>query len=254
MFQATVTSHRGMQSGLSAYMSKAGIEASLVLPVVTPSRFPSTTRNLVSSKLTWLHKILNGNSNLIGFGTLHPDMEMKDIEHVIKRIVDYGWLGLKFHSPQQKFDPTSPKMHRVYSLLAKRNLMVLMDTWFDKKRVKKDHALTPEKLNQIVKFHPQLTVIAPHMAGFNWWGGTRIFRELKNAPNLYFDTSSSAKLSAIDMSMFIALYGVDKIMFGSDHPYRPQAFEMDRIANLGLDDKQLPAVMWENAAKLFKIS
>jgi|GEM_PF-6582632 len=237
-------------AGLLASQRSAGIDVSVVLPVVTPSKYPNVTRNWVSSRLTWLHKLINSTSGLVGFGALHPDMEMEDIEHAVGRIVKYGWRGVKFHSPQQQFDPASLKMYEIFSLLAENGLIVLMDTVQDPKRWPIEHSLNPERLMRIVKDHPTLKVVGAHMAGYFWWGGERIFSVLEPAENLYLDTSSSFFMSEEHLRRFIDVLGIDNILFGSDFPYSSQASEIERMGIFSLDDHESAAVMGANAARL----
>jgi hypothetical protein len=110
--------------------------------------------------------------------------------------------------------------------------------------------LDPRKLQLIAREHPNLTTIAAHMAGFNWWGIENILENLKPSDNLYLDTSSSHKMTAADLRSFINRFGIDHIIFGSDHPYHDMANEIQRIKNLGLSDSELEAVMHGNAGKL----
>ena len=242
-------------NGLNEAMRSAGIGCAVVLPVVTPSKFPNVTTNRVANKLTWLHKKLNHNEGLIGFGTLHPDMEFEAIDHAVRRIRNYDWPGVKFHSPQQRIDPVSEKIFEILKLLEDNNLAVLMDTFYDQTyfehfKIPRECALDPKKLQLIAREHPALTIIAAHMAGFNWWGIDNIMKEVKPSDNLYLDTSSSHKMTAADLRRFINRFGTDHILFGSDHPYHDMALEIQRIQNLGLSDSELEAVMYRNAGTL----
>lgn len=242
-------------NGLNEAMRSSGIERAVVLPVVTPSKFPNVTTNGVANKLTWLHKKLNANDRLFGFGTLHPDMEFAAIDHAVKRIRAYDWPGVKFHSPQQRFDPVSEKIFDILSLLEDNNLAVLMDTFYDRAYfehfdIPRECALDPRKLQLIAREHPNLTIIAAHMAGFNWWGEANIFQELKPKGDLYLDTSSSHSITEESFRRFINRFGIDHIVFGSDHPYHDMAHEIQRIQNLGLSDSELEAVMYRNAERL----
>ena len=239
--------------GLANAMLSSKVGLAVVLPVVTPSKSPNVTTNRVSNKLTWQYKNLNANRSLIGFGALHPDMEMRDIEHEAGRIKGYGWRGVKFHPPQQKFDPVSSKMHEIFSMLEENGLMALLDTWVDPERMDPAHALSPSKLQVILDSHPALTVIAAQMAGVNWWGIDNILGSLGRSSRLYLDTSSSHEMTPDGFGKLAERFGFDNILFGSDHPYHDMGEEIERVRGLGLSEPELNAVMHNNAQRLLRV-
>lgn len=72
--------------------------------------------------------------------------------------------------------------------------------------------------------------------------------------DIYFDTSYSyADLGAADITEIIKSHGADKILFGTDSPWKEQQAEAANIRSLPLDSKDIDAILGGNARKLLKL-
>ena len=95
----------GTLRGLLASMEMAGVDMSVVLPVVTkPSQFESINRYAKSVNETYSGKILS-------FGGIHPDCE--DYKQKLDFIKELGLPGIKLHPDYQgneKYHPHRRKL------------------------------------------------------------------------------------------------------------------------------------------------
>lgn len=184
------------------------------------------------------------NSNLVGFGTLHPDYS--DIEAEFERILGLGLKGIKLHPDFQNFNIDDDKMFKIYKIAeGKIPLLIHMGD------ANKDSS-SPKRLRFILDKFPGLIVIAAHFGGYRMWKESQ---EYLIDSNVYFDTSSSLSfLSKKEAYSIINKRGVDMILFGSDYPMWSHQKELDILLSLGLSDKELDKILYQNAENLLEIS
>ncbi len=184
------------------------------------------------------------NSNLVGFGTLHPDYS--DIETEFERILGLGLKGIKLHPDFQNFNIDDDKMFKIYKIAeGKIPLLIHMGD------ANKDSS-SPKRLRFILDKFPDLIVIAAHFGGYRMWKESQ---EYLIDSNVYFDTSSSLSfLSKKEAYSIINKRGVDMILFGSDYPMWSHQKELDILLSLGLSDKELDKILYQNAENLLEIS
>ena len=179
----------------------------------------------------------------IGFGTLH--MDMQDAVSEINRIISIGLCGIKLHPDFQLFNVDDPKMMPIYEQLAGK-LPVLIHAGDERY----EYSL-PERIANVTRNFPKLTVIAAHFGGYCRWQETDCYDGLDN---VYFDTSSSLfKIGYDRAKVLLHKFGVEKFLFGVDFPMWDHKEEMERYQKLGLNDLENEMILYKNAAKLLKI-
>ncbi len=95
-----------------------------------------------------------------------------------------------------------------------------------------------------VSRYPGVRFIIPHMGMLN--GGTRtVLAALEGKDNVWYDTSL-----AVPDAAAIRRLGVEKVLFGSDHPYGHPAPTLARIRSLGLSSGEEDAVLGGNLLAL----
>jgi len=178
--------------------------------------------------------------NIIGFGTLHPDMKNPGAE--VQRIISLGLKGVKLHPEFQNFCIDHPSMMPIYaSIQGKLPLLIHMG---DEKR----DSSSPERLSRVLELFPSLTVIAAHFGGYRMWDDSSRFLLGKN---LYMDTSSSlAFLKPEEAVNMIRIHGADKFLFGTDYPMWDHEEELNRFLHLNLTEQERYAILYSNAVRL----
>jgi len=112
---------------------------------------------------------------------------------------------------------------------------------------------TPEKILSFVSRFPDLSIVLAH------WGGGLPFFELMpevraTLQNVIYDCSASTYLYRFDIfPIATGIVGADRVLFGSDYPVLGQARFLRRVLHSGLGPEVLPAVLSENAQRVYRL-
>ena len=186
---------------------------------------------------------------LIGFGALHPGFE--DIVGEVERIISLGLRGIKLHSDFQNFNIDDKRAFSIYEAAEDKGLPILFhvgDSRYDRS--------SPERLLNVVKKFPKLTVIGAHLAGWSMWDrGAELFGDyIRENPQCRFYTDCSSSLYALTperaATLLIEKFGVDRVMWGTDYPMWNAKEELERFAALPLTDREREMILSENALKM----
>lgn len=202
----------------------------------------ATKASQVKNINSWVAEHAGG--KLIGFGTLHPDME--DIEGEFERIISMGLKGIKLHPDFQHFNADDPKMDKIYGAIDNRLPLLIHagDENFD--------SSSPERLAHVLKKFPRLTMIAAHLGGYRKWKDAW---DCLIGKNLYLDTSSAIQyMDRVFATQIIKKHGTNRVVFGTDYPaaYHDEALEV--FNQLDLNDQERADILFNNAARLLGIS
>jgi predicted TIM-barrel fold metal-dependent hydrolase len=177
---------------------------------------------------------------LTGFGTLHPDMENPGAE--IERMKDLGLKGVKFHPDMQQFDIDDERMMKIYALLEGKFPVIFHTGDY---RYGYSH---PARLAGVLDAFPKLKVVAAHFGG---WSLFDLALEYLKDRRCYFDLSSSIPfLGKRRTEELIGIYGVERILFGSDYPMWDPADCLKTFGELNLKDRERDMILRENAERL----
>lgn len=177
---------------------------------------------------------------LIGFGALHPGFA--DIAGETERIISLGLKGIKLHSDFQQFDIDDERAFPIYEA-AEGRLPILFhvgDNRYD--------FSSPERLLNVVRRFPRLTVIGAHFAGWSMWDkGAGLFER----SGIYVDCSSSLyAMTPEHAAELIRKIGADRVMWGTDYPMWSAKDELERFDKLPLTDGERRLILSENARRL----
>ncbi len=232
--------HDGTPRGLERSRRRAGISACVVLPVATrPENTPSINRWILERR----------DPNLIFFGGLHPRYERYEEE--IETLARAGVRGVKFHPNFQDFLPDDPTLAPVFRALARHRMIAFFHAGYDFSIPGAPGS--PERFARLHDRHPELTLVCAHFGGWRLWDDVEKF--LLGRPNLYLDTSfvlgylPDARL--VDMSR---RHGTDRILFGTDTPWREQADDVQLFLDLRFSPEEREAILWKNAARLLHLT
>ena len=220
---------------------EAGVDRFLVQSVATVQEQVKAINNFISQS------VCDHPDKLIGFGAMHPDFP--DIGGEIERIISLGMRGIKLHSDFQGFAIDDERAFPIYEA-AEGRLPIL----FHIGDLRSDLS-SPERLLNVVKRFPRLTVIGAHLMGWSMWDrGVKLFGGyLKEHPEspVYADCSSSLyAMSPEHAAELIRELGVHRVMWGTDYPMWNAKEELARFAKLPLTDIEKEAVLGGNALKL----
>lgn len=184
------------------------------------------------------------NGRMIGFGTLHPDMENPQQE--IERCMAIGLKGIKLHPDCQKFNIDDERMLSIYKALEGK-LPILVhcgDYRFDYSH--------PRRLAHILDMFPKLDVIAAHFGGWSLYDLAVEFLENRRC---WLDTSSAlAFIGSRRGRELIRLYGANRMVFGTDFPMWNHKQELERFYNLELTNEENQQILYQNACEILKMN
>ncbi len=224
----------GTVAGLLRDGAEAGVDRFIVQSVATVPAQVESINNFISQSVQQYP------DKLIGFGAIHPDYE--DPAREIDRVISLGLKGLKLHSDFQNFAMDDEKAFPIYEA-AEGRLPILFhcgDTRSD--------LSSPERLMNVVKRFPKLTVIGAHFAGWSMWDRAA---ELFAHSGIYADCSSSLyAMSPEHAAELIRKIGADRVMWGTDYPMWSSKEELERFAKLPLTAEEKKMVLSGNALRL----
>ncbi|MBE5792501.1 MAG: amidohydrolase [Clostridiales bacterium] len=228
----------GTVDALLALGEKHSVSKHLVHSVATNAHQVTSINNFIISECE-KHK-----DRLIGFSTLHQDFENPAEE--LKRIRESGLKGVKLHPDFQKFEISSPIMDDAYRAMMELDLPVLFHT--GDSRYTWSH---PMHIPVILKKHPHLKVICAHFGAYSQWQEAA---DCLKGADVWVDTSSSFfMISDDEAKKYIARYGEDRVLFGSDYPMWDVGDEIQNILRLGLTVKQNEKIFSGNLKALLGI-
>lgn len=181
----------------------------------------------------------SSNPNLIGFMTLHQDMENPLAE--IERAQELGLAGVKLHPDTQRVNMDDPRLMTIYEAIEGRLPLIMHcgDYRYDFSH--------PRRMRRILDAFPRLVVNAAHFGG---WSIFDVAVEYMEDANCFMDVSSSMEfIGNRRTAELIRLYGTDRIMFGSDFPMWNPSDEYARFRNLPFSDSEFEDMTWHNAER-----
>ena len=228
----------GTKDMLLASMDKAGIEKSILLPVLTsPSQFDSVYR--------FISQYIEG--RLVSFGGIHPDDE--DYKEKLRMLKNQGHKGIKLHPDYQHTYFSDIKFKRIISYATELDMVCVIHAGRDPYSPTDVHC-TPKMISDFVDEVQPTKLVLAHM------GGNLMEEDVENylfGKNVYFDTSYVLdKLPTYQVVRMIRQHGADKILFGTDTPWCGQKEFIDCFKALPLTEWEQKLILKENANKLLK--
>ena len=251
----------GTQGMLKQSMEKAGIDASLVLPVATSAR---QVPHVNDASIRMNEQALE--TGVWSLGCMHPDYA--DWRKELGRLSASGVKGVKLHPPYQEVDFDDARYLRILDRCGELGLIVLTHAGLDVGLPGHTES-TPEKIARAVKAVGPVKLILAHMGGWRNWDQAE---KLLPDTGVYLDTSFSlgpmtpngdgfyqtkADLDRLTEAAFVRLvrvFGADRVLFGTDSPWEDQAAEVQKIQALPLTAEEKTAILGGNAQRLLGLN
>ncbi len=234
----------GTMESLLASMKMAGVDISVVLPVVTdPHQFDSILRFAVQTNELFRD---TAGPRLLSFAGIHPDSA--DYKEQLRLIVREGFKGIKLHPIYQGVCFDDIRCMRLIEEASSLGLIVLTHAGYDPMDALHDYC-TPDMILHMMKEVAPRKLVLAHMGGN--LNHAEVLKKLCGLP-LYLDTAYSiSHLSLAALSKLIRAHGVDRVLFASDSPWSDQADDVEHFQALpDFTDKEKNMICYENAAAL----
>lgn len=227
----------GTAGGLVRSMQRAGVDYSVVLPIATKPR-QAHTINSYAAEIT-------GKNGIISFGSIHPFSEGWRSE--LDYISSLGLKGIKLHPDYQGFFVNDKRAFPAIEYAAALGLIIVFHSGVDL-GIPGDIHCRPKAAAELADELRGAKLVFAHTGGFECWDEVE---EYLVGRNVYFDISFTAgMLENETLLRIIRAHGADKCLFGSDSPWGSQEDYLEAIRLIGLDEGELEAVMYKNAARL----
>jgi predicted TIM-barrel fold metal-dependent hydrolase len=238
---------------LQAELRRNRVDVALILTSykVNPGR-PST-RDVVAATR-------NLQSIFVVAGISYAGFQPGELDEIREYIREGSVRGLKLYPGYEPFYPADPKLLPVYALAADTGVPVMIhtgDTFTPAGKLKYAH---PLHVDDVAVDHPDVNFVICHL-GSPWF---RDCMEVvyKNS-NVYTDISGLVLGNFSDrfesymhkQLQEMLLYGVepDKVLFGTDWPISSMESYLAFMEELPLPPRDRQKIMYENAARLFRI-
>ena len=238
-------STNGMLDGLKASMVSAGIEYSVVMPVVTRLEQFDNVNNYAA----WLNEnCCDGPQKIMSFGGIHPD-DTDYLSH-LKQIKEMGIKGIKLHPDYQNVYIDDKRFLNIIDKATELDLAVLIHAGIDIGLPEPVHCPPDRARKMLDTVKPEKLILA-HYGGYGQWD---MVEEYLVGEKVYFDTAFL--VDRIEEEQFVRIvknHGADKILFGSDCPWTSQKDSVEFIKNLPISDKEKEQILGLNAKNLLGI-
>jgi len=228
----------GTVADLLVSMDAAGVDVSAVFTI-------ATRPDQVEGILRWCQEVRC--DRVEPFPSVHPAAPSP--ERWIERIAAGGFKGIKLHPMYQNFAIDEPRMDRLYGACQDTGLIIAFHCGQDIGYPPDDDRAGAARLANMLPRWPKLRVICSHMGGWREWDATET--HLLGLPNAWLDTSFSLEdMGAERAARMMRRHGIDRVIFGTDWPWRSQDAALAFLRGLGLSDAEEQAVRGQNAAAL----
>jgi uncharacterized protein len=228
---------RGTVKELLASMDRADVEASLVCAIATK---PGQAKGI----LKWCGKIAT--DRLLPLPSVHPMDD--DRAGWVDTFAQEGYRGIKLHPMYQDFVADEPRMDEIYAAASLHGLLVVVHCGCDIAYDPDDDRASPARFRRVIDKFPDLKLICTHMGGWRAWDAVS---EHLIGTNVYLETSFSlADLGPEKGVDMIRRHGPDRVLMGSDWPWKTQASAIQDVQSLPLTEQEKQKILWSNAARL----
>lgn len=234
----------GTLASLRESMKKAGVDKSVILPVVTnPKQFDSI--NCFSAEV-------NNESDIIAFGGIHPDNE--NPEEKLDYIKTLGLKGIKLHPDYQGTYVNDEKYIRIIRYAEEIGLITLIHAGYDVLSPDNIHCTPDRAIDMLRKVEAKENnkIILAHLGGHR--GAEESFEKLCGK-NVWLDTSYV--LNKIPSELLIRMFekhGFDRILFASDSPWGDQKSLVQTLEKLDISEENKEKIFCRNAEHLFTLN
>ena len=190
-----------------------------------------------------------------GMATVFPGEELA--VDILREAFDLGLKGVKLHAHVQCFDMNAEEMDLIYGLCESENKPMVMHVGREPKS--EAYNCDPylicraDKLERVLKNYPGLKICVPHL-GFD-----EIFayqKLIEKYDTLWLDTTMVlTDYFPIKERMELDQFRIDRIMYGSDFPNIPYAWdrELKWLQKSGISEEGLDWILNRSAVEFYQL-
>lgn len=232
----------GTEEGLLGAMEAAGVDVSVVLPVVTrPEQFH--TINQFAAQLN--EKYRNRQTRLWSFGGIHPDSA--DYKEELRTIKKLGLLGIKLHPDYQDTHFDDKRYMRILDYASELGLVSVVHAGVDV-GFPDNVRCTPQQIHKVLEEVKPKNLVLAHYGSFDMWEDVE---ELLAGRDVWLDTAFTAGYIRDEAFLNILnKHGADRILFATDSPWSGQKGTLEYLRGLSLPEEDINKILGQNARRL----
>ncbi len=238
----------GAVEGLLDSMQQAGVDCSVIVPVVTaPRQFESINRFANEINEQYKEDAVDGMPRLLSFGGIHPDNE--NYKEQLKQLKRMGFVGIKLHPDYQGVNFDDIRYERIVAYASELDMIVLVHAGIDI-GMPNPVRCTPMMSAKVLKNTQASKLVLAHLGGWKLWDEVE---ELLVGSTAYFDTAFIHKY--IEREQFCRIvnnHGSEKILFATDSPWANQRETINWVSECDLSDDAKENIYFKNALQLLK--
>jgi predicted TIM-barrel fold metal-dependent hydrolase len=256
----TVPQLDGTAEGLAASMEKAGVDWSIVLPVATSARQVPH----INDSSARLNEAMGGRG-IFSFGCIHPDCD--NYRQELANVAALGLKGVKIHPVYQEVDLDDVRYLRILERAGELGLLVVTHAGEDIGYPGVVRC-SPEMVQQAVTQVGPVKLILAHMGGWREWrrvcellAGTQVFLDTSYSHGSiipledgYYKPEDLPLMSEREFLEMVHIFGPERILFGTDSPWRSQKEDIAWLSALPLSQPDKDAILGGNARRLLGFS
>jgi predicted TIM-barrel fold metal-dependent hydrolase len=211
----------------------------------------------VARKLNaYMAELCNSDRRITGMATVFPGEE--DAGRILEDAFQMGLSGVKLHCHVQCFDMNADPMREIYEICTRHGKPLIMHVGREPKSPA--YPCDPYKLcsaakaERVLKSYPDLKLCVPHMGADEFDAYRRL---IEKYDNLWLDTTMTlADYLPMDYFPDLTQMRVERVMFGTDFPNLPYAWdrEIKRLVGLNLPESVQAKILGENAFEFYAIN
>lgn len=239
---------RGTLQELIQSMDEAGVDVSVIVPVVTsPKQFRGINRFAHEINETYGEIKREGLPRIVSFGGMHP--ESGDYRGELNELKSMGFQGIKFHPDYQKICFNDIRYKRIVEYATELGMNILVHAGVDIGLPDPVHC-TPKMSAEVIKDTESDQLILAHLGGWKQWNQVE---ELLVGTGVYLDISFIQNY--IPMEQFYRIvknHGEDRILFATDSPWSNQAEAVNWLRASELSEETKEKIFWKNGVQLLR--
>lgn len=203
----------------------------------------------------YMADVVSRHPDVTGLATVFPGEP--GAKEILEDAFKMGLRGVKLHCHVQCFSPDDDALHEVYRTCAEHNMPLVMHAGREPRssayKCDSYEVCGAERTRRVLESFPKLRLSVPHLGADEYDG----YLELIEAfDNLWLDTTMMlANYFPIAPPHALLRARPDKIMYGTDFPNLPYAWdrELRRLSAHGYKESELPALLGANATNFFSL-
>ena len=249
----------GTAGALRASMREAGVDYSVLLPVVTRTGQQGDINRAAIE--TNRH---SGETGLISFGGIHPENE--DYREILRFLAENGVKGIKIHPVFQRVPIDDIRYLRIIECADENDMIVITHAGYDIGFPGEDFSSVERIRRMLDAVKPRKFVLA-HMGGWDCWEeveehivGRDVWLDtafsllpIEAAPGTVRKPEENPPLSGEQFLRMVRRHGAERILFGTDSPWSGQREMEAAVRNSGLTAGEQEAILGGNAEKLLHL-